>query len=299
MTINEATVKGTCQIMDNVYSSQLKKTAAEIGDKAIPCVCDQLSNARMRSAKIVRRNDLTHFGRLDNFQIGFGLFHAVMNYCWAVLNHHRGSINQIGSLTYFFTLLDKARLAGQEPDYHTLLTALNQIFDGIIINVWCAECGFETLEEFAASDPSPETLLQIASQILINHATPWPEPVKLEDPPKHKSASQPHKDSSDNKSNSESESSQDSEGESYSAEIPDSVPPESEDIARRNLILLIRDLLYVMELVRATKDGDFGRIEDILGQMAMLYRGLGCKNYCVEILHYIHNLKRIWGPGFG
>ncbi|KAF7966984.1 hypothetical protein HWV62_36286 [Athelia sp. TMB] len=251
-TFNEATISGTIQFIDNVYGEQLKKTAADIGDKAIPSTNDQLSNARFRSAKAMRRGDLTHLGRLENFQIGFGIFHAIMNFIWGLLNHHRGSIAHIGSLAYWFEVLDKSRLGNKEPDYHTLLAALKQIFEGVILDAWRIECGFESIDAFAASEPSPETLLRIASQILLNHATPIPEGASA-----------------------------------------------AQDIARRNLILLIRDLLYAMELVRATKDGDFGRIEDILGQLAMLYKGIGCKNYCTEMLHYIHNLKRVWGEGFG
>ncbi|KIJ06387.1 hypothetical protein PAXINDRAFT_22597, partial [Paxillus involutus ATCC 200175] len=71
-----------------------------------------------------------------------------------------------------------------------------------------------------------------------------------------------------------------------------------DDNARRNLQILTRDLLYVLELLHATSAGDFGRVEDILGDLAMVFRGAGSNNYCAEILHFIFNLKRVWTPEF-
>jgi hypothetical protein len=74
-------------------------------------------------------------------------------------------------LTYFFALLEKTRLGGDHPDYHTLLAALTQIFDGLILNAWRVECGFETLSDFAASQPSPRDLLKLAGTIVQQYAT--------------------------------------------------------------------------------------------------------------------------------
>ena len=68
---------------------------------------------------------------------------------------------------------------------------------------------------------------------------------------------------------------------------------------RRRIALLLRDLLYVRELGVAISDGDWGRIEDILCPLAKLFRGTGSKNYSVETLHFIHQLKKIWPPTYG
>lgn len=292
-TINEATIKGTCQLITDVYETQLKKTPDEIGDMAIPSINDQLSNARLRGAKILRREDETPLTRLDNFQAAPGPFHAIMNYCWGLLNHHRGTLVQAGSLTYFFCLLDKARLGGAEPDYHSLLAALTQIFDGIILNTWRIECGHPSLAVFSQTQPTASTLLDVADQILLNHATPMVEPDKPE-PSKRKPATEESSNESDESDTGESSD----DSESSSSSTDDAQNPLN-DVARRNLILLVHNLLYVMEYVRAISDGDFGRIEDILGQMAMMYRGLGCNNYCCEMLYYIHNLKKVWSQEFG
>ncbi|KIJ12599.1 hypothetical protein PAXINDRAFT_27991, partial [Paxillus involutus ATCC 200175] len=66
----------------------------------------------------------------------------------------------------------------------------------------------------------------------------------------------------------------------------------------RNLQILTRDLLYVIELITAISSGDFGRVEDILGNLAMMFRGAGSNNYCSEILHFLFNIKRVWTSDF-
>ncbi|KII82839.1 hypothetical protein PLICRDRAFT_120211 [Plicaturopsis crispa FD-325 SS-3] len=81
-----------------------------------------------------------------------------------------------------------------------------------------------------------------------------------------------------------------------SEEQPKSNPDE--DRAYHNIRLLTRDLLYIKELVQAVHDGDFGRIEDMLGNIACLFRGSGGCQYATEILHFLMNLKKVWTPEF-
>src|SRR5262245_25808448 len=75
-------------------------------------------------------------------------------------------------------------------------------------------------------------------------------------------------------------------------------PDPLDDIAHQNIILLTRDLLYMIELTSAISQGDFGRIEDLLPSLAKIFRGAGSNNYCTEILHFIANLKHVWTPKF-
>ena len=76
-------------------------------------------------------------------------------------------------------------------------------------------------------------------------------------------------------------------------------PDPQDDQVHQNICLLTRDLLYVAELLRAVSNRDYGRIEDILGNLAMMFWGAGSNNYCTELLHFIFNLKMIWGDDFG
>ncbi|KAJ7435582.1 hypothetical protein B0H11DRAFT_1755885, partial [Mycena galericulata] len=74
-----------------------------------------------------RAKDLNAWHRGEIFQLGFGLFHLCLNLVWGILHVHRGHINDVGSLSHFFALMEKARLGNHQPDYHTLLAALTQI----------------------------------------------------------------------------------------------------------------------------------------------------------------------------
>ena len=202
---------------------------------------------------------------------------------------HRGSLAEPGSLTYYFSLLEKTRLGGEHPDYHTLLAALTQILDGLILNAWRMECEFKTLSEFAATRPSPDDLLFMAGTIIQRYATPMQKCDKTTE-------------------NSEDEDEADSDTQSAARTrrkpaVPpvvaiDAVPNPDQDPAHQNTRLLTRDLLVLAELICAISDGDIGRVEDFLPQLAMMFRGAGSNNYCTEILHFILNLKYVWTPEF-
>jgi hypothetical protein len=132
-TIDESSILGNLMVHDDAYLVQLEKQPEDMSQYAIPSVNDQSTNARIRGGQVTRINDVDPWARRDVFQLGFGLFHLCMNLIWALLHMHRGSLNQTGSLTYFFALMEKARLGAEHPDYHTLLAALSQILEGIVL----------------------------------------------------------------------------------------------------------------------------------------------------------------------
>jgi hypothetical protein len=265
-TIEEASIQGNLTVHDDAYLTQLKREAKDMVQYAIPSINDQSTNARIRGAQALRINDLDPWTRRDVFQLGFGLFHLCMNLIWALLHIHRGSLQQTGSLTYFFALMEKARLGAEHPDYHTLLAALTQILEGIIISAWLDEVG--ELANFAKTKPSGQDLLKHAQNILNRCACPletWRKGAKAKDNP--------------------------------IPPYPDAPDPLN-DIAHQNLCLLTRDLLYMVELTSAISEGDFGRVEDLLPTLAKIFRGAGSNNYCTEVLHFLANLKHIWTPKF-
>ena len=265
-TIEEATVRGNLLYHEDVYLTQLKRNPEELSKYAIPTFNDQLTNSRIRSGQILRARDLNSWTRREVFQLGFGLFHLCLNLVWALLHIHRGTLEQTGSLTYFFALLEKARLGGEHPDYHSLLSSLTQIRDGLLLNAWRAECGHINLKEFSKVKPTPEQLLAIAEQILLNYATAF----KLVKPDTGVMESSSEEDDSDSRSDMDLDT----------EKAPPTSRPErvqirnqdaSDNLAHRNICLLTRDLLYVGELIRSISDGDIGRIEDFLPQLAMMF----------------------------
>ena len=287
-TIEEASVKGNLLVHDDIYLVQLKRDPADLNDLAIPAIHDQLTNARNRGAQAMRKKDLTPWTRREIFQLGFGVFHLIMNLIWALLHTYRGTISQLGSLSHLFAVLEKVRLNADRPDFHTLLSALTQILDGLLINAWRDICGFSPFEAFAGSNPTPSILLDLARIIIQKYATPTP---------KFKPATKPPKPSS-------SGADGDASGPELEDEIPDEDiapnPPKSQpnDIVHENVVRLTHDLLYVIELVKAVSDGDFGRVEDILPDLACIFRAAGSNNYSTEVLHFLFNLKEVWTPEF-
>ncbi|KAJ8522779.1 hypothetical protein ONZ45_g630 [Pleurotus djamor] len=245
-TIEEASVEGNLAVHEDIYINQLKRSEEELCLFAIPCINDQSTNARIQGAKILRAHDENEWSRRDIFQLGFGLFHLCLNLVWCLLNVHRGSLSQPGSLTYFFALLDKKRLNGEHPDYYTLLASLEQVVHGLLLNAWRDSCGHSSLSSYARSHPTGQEILSKAADIILCYASPTDSP--------------------------------------------------STDKVNHNIRLLTRDLLYVLELIRAISTGDFGAIEDFLPQLAMMFRGAGSNNYCSEILHFLFNLKKVWTP---
>ena len=158
-TIEEASVQGNILVHDDVYCVQLKLDTDDpiINLQAIPTINDQLTNARIRGAQEMRAQDVSSWEQHRIFQIAFRVFHLVMNLIWALLQNHRGTTNDLGSLSHFFLILEKTRLGGEHPDYHTLLSTLMQILDGLLLNAWRTEYG--SLEDYAKSKPGPEAAI--------------------------------------------------------------------------------------------------------------------------------------------
>ena len=265
-TIEESSIPGNLTVHEDAYLVQLKREPKDLRLYAIPSINDQSTNARIRGGQVMRISDLDPWARREVFQLGFGLFHLCMNLIWALLNIHRGSLHQTGSLSYFFALMEKARLGADHPDYHTLLAALTQVLEGIILGAWLDELG--DLSGFAKTNPSAEDLLLRAQSILNRCTCPlesWRKGSKAKD--------------------------------ALVAPYP-GAPDPLKDIAHQNILLLTRDLLYVIELTSAISEGDFGCVEDLLPVLAKIFRGAGSNNYCMEILHFLANLKHIWTPKF-
>jgi hypothetical protein len=124
--------------------------------------------------------------------------------------------------------MQKAQLGTQHPDYHTLLSVMKQILDGLILDAWHLVCGFTSLAKFAKSKPTPDNLFSFTSNILLNHTTPLPSPVD---------------------------------------ETKQHCNP-SKDTVNQNIWLMFHDFLHTIEVVQAISDGDWGRVKDMLPNLA-------------------------------
>ena len=97
------------------------------------------------------------------------MFHLLLNLILGLLHVHYGTINVPGGLAFYFALLKKVQLDEEHPDFHTLLTALTQILDSLLLNAWRQECAADDhiiFTNFLATAPTPEKLLKYVHHIL-------------------------------------------------------------------------------------------------------------------------------------
>ena len=289
-TIEEASIRGNMLVHDDVYTVQLQRNVSDLSSLAIPTINDQLTNARIRGAQEIRHKDVNAWERREVFQLGFGIFHFLMNFIWALLETHRGKLSDSRSLTHFFAILEKTRLGGEHPDYHTFLAALTQVIHGLILNAWRKECGFSSpsLDAFAKSMPTVDQILACAHTIAVKYTIPASPltPLKLKPDLKTKRVVNLAEDGPSSDSGSDD------------LNRNDSASTANPDNTFENVTRLTRDLLYVLEIVDAIATGDFGRVEDILPDIACVFKGAGSNNYSAEVLHFIFNVKQVWTPEF-
>ena len=163
---------GNLLVHDDIYLVQLYCDSVDLDKLAIPTINDQLTNAQIHGAQALRNQDLTPWTHHELFQLVFGIFHLTMNLIWAMLHTHQGTVNQDGSLSHFFAVMEKVRLGANRPDFHTLLAALNQIINGLVMNAWRKQCGFPSLKEFMVSQPTTKRIIKIVQDIIWKYATP-------------------------------------------------------------------------------------------------------------------------------
>lgn len=174
-TIEEASINGNLLVQEDTVVHQLKQ-APEKNNRLTthlwPTFADLLTLLRIRSCLLRRMGDINAWERREiiAWALGIGLFHLVMNLIWMINTKHASSVREIGTLHYWFSQLQKVRLTCKKPDFHALLTTLEQILDGILLYAWNLECGYANLQQFASSKPSPEVLLDIARRILNKYA---------------------------------------------------------------------------------------------------------------------------------
>ncbi|KAJ7687309.1 hypothetical protein B0H14DRAFT_2653906 [Mycena olivaceomarginata] len=246
----EGSTEGSTLVNENIYLDQLDFDLHDLDNIAVPSYNDQKTNALIRSAQLLRMDDLSAILRLEQLQPAPGAFHTELNLSWMLLKVHRGDGADLGSLQYFIGLLTKVRLGwipptsktfvflltqvltkvrlgSDHPDFETLVSLLTQVLTGAMLHYWEIETGM-SITQLANSKPTASRLLEIAGTIF-------------------------HK---------------------YASGAVNS-PPNS-DYTTRNLHLLMRDTLVFYLLRTSISSGDFGRVELLLGTLTMMFSGGGC-----------------------
>ncbi|KAF9032657.1 hypothetical protein BDZ89DRAFT_1063279 [Hymenopellis radicata] len=260
-------------LINETYTKQLGLDAKMFENSLIPSVNSSAINQAIRKAQIALRRapqPLTPEQKLiTSLQLGPGLLDIMKTFVKASLDNHVGRPDIPGSWSSTFSILNKAHLASGDPkDYHSLLTTLETMMKASFLDCWRTNCGFPSIEAFAASNPTPSALLAIARKIAINHAK----------------RIVPH-----DRNNPDDAQ--------YASEY-DTEECAASDTVFYNGRLGLTTLLRIFILKYAIDDGDIGRAEDIFGVISIALTGGGKDAWAEELFHYIHGVKCLWPEPF-
>ncbi|KAJ7796687.1 hypothetical protein B0H14DRAFT_2390415 [Mycena olivaceomarginata] len=169
-TVDEGSTEGSTLVNENIYLDQLDFDLHDLDNIAVPSYNDQKTNALIRSAQLLRMDDLSAILRLEQLQPAPGAFHTELNLSWMLLKVHRGDGADLGSLQYFIGLLTKVRLGSDHPDFETLVSLLTQVLTGAMLHYWEIETGM-SITQLANSKPTASRLLEIAGTIFHKYAS--------------------------------------------------------------------------------------------------------------------------------
>ncbi|EIW80149.1 hypothetical protein CONPUDRAFT_42305, partial [Coniophora puteana RWD-64-598 SS2] len=111
-----------------------------------------------------RLEDTCALNRIENIQLGIGLFHLLMNFAWMILSTHRGAIEQAGSLAWYIGRLGLSRLGNSKPDYQTLVDLFTVVLQANVLVYWELTTG-KSLDELSKEKPTAAQLLDLARQM--------------------------------------------------------------------------------------------------------------------------------------
>ncbi|KAF9021796.1 hypothetical protein BDZ89DRAFT_1071100, partial [Hymenopellis radicata] len=238
-------------LINETYTKQLGLDAKMFENSLIPSVNSSAINQAIRKAQIALRRapqPLTPEQKLiTSLQLGPGLLDIMKNFYI------------LGSWSSTFSILNKAHLASGDPkDYHSLLTTLETMMKVSFLDCWRTNCGFPSIEAFAASNPTPSDLLAIARKIAINHAKRI-VPQDRNNP----------------------------DDAQYASEY-DTEECAASDTVFYNGRLGLTTLLRIFIL----------KAEDIFGVISIALTGGGKDAWAEELFHYIHGIKCLWPEPF-
>jgi hypothetical protein len=84
-TLDEGSTEGSTLANENIYLDQLQFDLHDLDNIAVPSYNDQKTNALIRSAQLLRMDDLSAILRLEQLQPAHGAFHTELNLSWMLL----------------------------------------------------------------------------------------------------------------------------------------------------------------------------------------------------------------------
>lgn len=225
-------------------------------DRILVCCGDQLTMDRLRGLYKFRSEDFNSFDRMDYVVLSPGWFHLIMAFALSLYKQYYGTSNSVGQLRHAFDLLHKRKMSSP-----------------------------------ATKGPFWNDLDEALRHISEAHfRTGWLELTKVNKLEELKKKSP-------------------EELQSYAAQILDRfasmsalvnlrqrLESEKRDLVQENTIMWNTDILPYLELTAAMKQGDVGRMEDLLPTILFRFAGGGNFKYTVEILEMLQGLHGEWPP---
>jgi hypothetical protein len=84
-TLDEGSTEGSTLVNENIYLDQLQFDLHDLDNIAVPSYNDQKTNALIRSAQLLRMDNLSAILRLEQLQPAHGALHTELNLSWMLL----------------------------------------------------------------------------------------------------------------------------------------------------------------------------------------------------------------------
>lgn len=224
--------------------------------RVLVCCGDQLTMDRLRGLYKYRHEDFNSFDRMDYLVLSPGWFHLVMAFALSLYKQYYGTSNSVGLLRHAFDLLQKKKMSSPASK-GPFWNDLDEALRHV------SEAHFRT------------------SWCQLTGAKTLDDLVKKRPEELHAYAGQIL--------------------DRYASmaalvELQERMPSEKPDLVQENIIMWNKDILPYLELTAAIKQGDVGRMEDLIPVILFRFAGGGNFKYTVELLEMLQGLHCEWPP---
>ncbi|KAG0308588.1 hypothetical protein BGZ99_001111 [Dissophora globulifera] len=148
MHVDQSSIEGNQEVIDIIMTAAMDLPHDWFNGRYILIGGDQLTVARIRSAKALRWDDVSAYHRLEWAMPVMQLFHLQMLLASTILRTHYGSNGAPGSLAAIAGLLGRKRVGLDKPDFHATDELLRHTFDAMALRIWQVELECDNLEHF-------------------------------------------------------------------------------------------------------------------------------------------------------
>ncbi|KIO28656.1 hypothetical protein M407DRAFT_71589, partial [Tulasnella calospora MUT 4182] len=258
MHIDQASLEGNSEWLDNVLRRQLRFTSQEAKKRlaneiVLPIVGDELTASRIQTLMRYRAKDDNGLARMEYGAVVPGFFHVFITCGIMVFQNHGGTKRGRG-INRDITLLQRLRGKGGEGKsrWHDLKEVIEHTLEARCLRQWIKYSGGTSLDDLRRWEPQPEELRKAAEEIVLEWAS---ENVAGTGKP---------------------------------------LAEKNSVMRTRNETLLLRDCLIFHELLAAAKCGDVGRLVDLVPILAQMFKAGGHAKYAVVMLEFAQHLKKEW-----